>query len=405
MTPPLPPEIRVETGVRGSRYLLPERDTGPLKMLAGFVIGFGCLFAGFAVFWMFSAAVGSQKAGLELTGVLFALFGLPFLAVGLGIIGLGFFVLSGRCEIEVQPGELLIRERGGPFRWTRRIPIKDIQRFSLGSDRVLVNDQPVMTGALSDVGMLVAEVGAARPRFVLLGYPRAWTEAMAARLTADLAAQTGNAPLPTSVTRLDLDEGQITSHGDRFEPPAGTSIRIMEQAGGIVVVVPPSGFKGTARSVRGFGVCWLGFSMLATVVVGVFASQGKGAGVPLVMFLVIGAFDLIGVAMVAYAVSLARRKASIRASHGELIIVQQSPFGEKTFKCSGELAAICVGDSGTVINNTNVQEIQVHTRDGAKHGFFSNLMNEEMHWLATHLRHATGVGHRPGESSAPPKLA
>ena len=424
MNPPLPPEIRVESSRQGPRYLLPPRETGPLKFFAVFIIGFGCMFGGFALFWMFAAMGITQKEGVQLGGVLFALFGVPFLAVGLGVIGLGFFALCGRCEIEITSGELIACERGGPFWWTRRIPIKDIQRFTLSSDAVHINHQPVKSGPLSDVGMLAAEVGAAKPKMVLMGYPRTWTEALAARLTADLAAQTGAAPLATSIAgqepayyrpivtimpmpgEVGGPGKRVVLHGDRFDTPAGTSIRITEQAGGLVALVPPTGFKGVSGFMLGFSLFWL---LISSLVGGGFAAaalQGKGDKPPWFVFVLVIVFVLIGLGMLASAISTARRKASLRASRDELIIVQQSIFGSKTFKRSvGELATIGIGDSNFEVNDVPVQELQLHATDGETHGFFSNLTNEELLWLATHLRQATGVSEAPGESAEPPKLA
>lgn len=405
MTPPLPPEIRVETSRQGVRYLLPPRETGPLKIVAVFFIGFGCLFGGFALFWILGVLGVVMKGTPGPANVAFALFGLPFLAAGLGIIGLGVFALCGRCEIEVISGELIARERGGPFWWTRRIPIKEIQRFTLAADAARINGQPVKSGPMSDVGALSAEVGAAKPRLVVLGYPRVWTEALAARLTADLAAQTGAAPLPTTITQLNPATGGNVLSGDRFDPPAGTSIRISEQAGGIVVLVPATGFKGVSRFMLGFSVFWL---MGSALFVGLFLTTPNGwqTREKLISVAVLGGFTVVGVGMLAAAINLARRKASLRASHDEFIVLQQSPFGTKTFKRNGsELASIRVGDSGMAINDVPVQELQVHTGDNTKHGFFSNLTNDELRWLATHLRHATGVGEAPGESPEPPKLA
>ncbi|KAF0172992.1 MAG: hypothetical protein FD161_3897 [Limisphaerales bacterium] len=407
MNPPLPPEIRVEPGRQGIRYLLPPRETGPLKFVAVFFIGFGCLFGGFALFWILGVLGVVLPGTPGPANVAFALFGLPFLAAGLGIVGLGFFALCGRCEIEVQAGELLARERGGPFRWTRRIPLKDIRRFTLAADAVRVNDQPVKSGPMSDVGVLSAEVGAGKPRLVVLGYPRAWVEALAARLNADIVELTGAAPLPTTVTQLDPATGRGIASGDRFDPPAKTSITISQMAGGIVAVVPPQGARGT-RGLLAFALIWLVFVSLVGTVFAIAPESTKrrrnqSKAIPAV---VIGAFGLIGVGMLTAAVNQMRRKASLRASRDELIILQQSLFGTKTFKrSSGQLAAIRVGDSGIVVNNVPLEELQVHGTDGKKHGFFTNLTNDELHWLATHLRHATGVGEAPGESFEPPKLA
>ena len=401
MSPPLPPEIRVESSRQGPRYLLPPRETGPLNFGAIFVIGFGCLFGGFALVWIIAALGITQKDGFQIGGLFFALFGLPFLLAGLGVVALGVFAWCGRCEIEIQPGELITRERGGPFRWTRRIPIKDIRRFALVGNAVNINARPVRVGLMSDMGVLAVDLGEGKSRFVLLGYPRDWVGAMATRLTTDLAAQTGQAPLAIHDgseekvfyrPQMNLEPGEVPGpperlvvHGDRFDPPARTAIRIMEQAGGLVAVVPPSGFSGVSRFLLIFSLFWL---LISTIVGGGFILIGLGLG------------------MLVTSVNLARRKASLRASRAEFIVLQQSLFGTKAFNLSGsDLGTIRVGDSGMTMNDVPVQEIQVHTKAGVKHGFFSNLSNDELHWLATHLRHASGVGEAPGTSSEPPNLA
>ena len=401
MSPPLPPEIRVESSRQGPRYLLPPRETGPLNFGAIFVIGFGCLFGGFALVWIIAALGITQKDGFQIGGLFFALFGFPFLLAGLGVVALGVFAWCGRCEIEIQPGELITRERGGPFRWTRRIPIKDIRRFALVGNAVNINARPVRVGLMSDMGVLAVDLGEGKSRFVLLGYPRDWVGAMATRLTTDLAAQTGQAPLAIHDgseekvfyrPQMNLEPGEVPGpperlvvHGDRFDPPARTAIRIMEQAGGLVAVVPPSGFSGVSRFLLIFSLFWL---LISTIVGGGFILIGLGLG------------------MLVTSVNLARRKASLRASRAEFIVLQQSLFGTKAFNLSGsDLGTIRVGDSGMTMNDVPVQEIQVHTKAGVKHGFFSNLSNDELHWLATHLRHASGVGEAPGTSSEPPNLA
>ena len=401
MQSPLPPEIRVETTRHGVRYLLPPRETGPLKFIAVFFIGIGCLFCGGALLLILGALGITQKDGFQIGGLFFALFGLPFLLAGLGVVALGVFAWCGCSEIEIQPGELITRERGGPFRWTRRIPIKDIRRFALVGNAVNINARPVRVGLMSDMGVLAVDLGEGKSRFVLLGYPRDWVGAMATRLTTDLAAQTGQAPLAIHDgseekvfyrPQMNLEPGEVPGpperlvvHGDRFDPPARTAIRIMEQAGGLVAVVPPSGFSGVSRFLLIFSLFWL---LISTIVGGGFILIGLGLG------------------MLVTSVNLARRKASLRASRAEFIVLQQSLFGTKAFNLSGsDLGTIRVGDSGMTMNDVPVQEIQVHTKAGVKHGFFSNLSNDELHWLATHLRHASGVGEAPGESSEPPKLA
>ncbi len=157
-----------------------------------------------------------------------------------------------------------------------------------------------------------------------------------------------------------------------------------------------------------FAVIWLVFISIIGGVIA-FASENqklRKSDSKVIPVVVVGSIGLIGIVMLAVAVNQMRRKASLRASRAELIIVQQSLFGTKTFKRGiGELVTIGVGSSGLLINDVPVQELQVHGTDGETHGFFSNLTKDELLWLATHLRHATGAGEAPGESAEPPKLA
>ena len=419
MNPPLPPEIREESSREGPRYLLPDRGTGPLKLMAVCVLGIGCLQVGFALFWIFGVSGVSIKATPVTGNIVSALVGLPFLAIGLGIVALGVVALYGRCEIELWRAELVARERVGPFRWTRRIPTKDIRRFTLNSDTVLNHGQPEKSGPKRDIVVLKAEVGTAEPRFIVVGYPRVWTKALAARLAADLAEQTGAAPLPMATDeeevyyrpRTDLRPGEVGGlgtrvvvHGDQFDPPAGTTLRIKEQAGGIVAVVPPQ----RVRSSLAFAILWLGLTgIIGWGITGGPETQKRHGidtkGIPAEFFGVLG---LIGFAELVGAVSRMRRKASLRASRGELIIVQQSFFGSETFKRDvGQLSTIGVGASGVEVNGVAVRELEVYDTNGERYGFFSNLTEVERLWLATHLRHATGLGEAPGKASEPPRLA
>lgn len=394
MNPPLPPEIRVETSRQGICYRLPPRETGPLRLVALFLILFGTFFAGFAAVWILGVLGLLLKGTPGPANFFFALFGLPFLFVGIGIVGLGVFAWCGRGEVEVRNGELLARERGGPFRWTRRIPLKTIRGLTVSAQAVQVNGQSVKSGPMSEVGALTAEVGDARPRMVMLGYPRAWLEALAAQLNLDITAQTGTASVRVTLTQPAPQGDRNLVRGDRLEPPAKTNITIQNQAGGIVVVVPPQGARAS-RGLLVFAVTWLIFVGIAGTVFTVAPEATKRRGNPgkTVPALIIGAFGLVGVGLLTGALNQMRRKASLRASRDELIILQQSLLGTKTFKRpAGVLAAIRVGHSGMEINDVPVQELQVQTSDGKRHGFFTHLTDDELHWLATHLRHATGVG-------------
>jgi uncharacterized membrane protein len=406
MSTPLPPEIRAEPTRHGTRYILPRRQTGALKAFGCATIAFGSAFAGFAVFWICAAAFATQRGGFSLGGVLFAMFGIPFVLAGLAIIGFGVIAIHGHCEIEFEGGELRARERGGPFRWTRRFQLASIRRFMVSSGAATINDQPVTTGPLSDVGALMAETDAASPRLVVMGYPRAWMDALAARLSADAAALRGK-PLGETLSIAPgstMEESLVKE--DRLEPPHGTNIRVTQQGDAVLAILPSTGFKGQARSLLVFAIVWL---LISTVVLAAFVAASvsdnvKGDKPPWFIFVFIGLFEAIGIAMLTGAINYARRKASLRASRTDLMIVRQSPFGSKTFKAGrSDINFIRVGPSGTTINDVPVMELQVHSADGKKHGFFAGHSNEELAWLATHLRRTLNVTADEGESLEPPR--
>ncbi len=406
MTTPLPPEIRAEPTRHGTRYVLPRRQTGQMKAVGCFAIGFGCLFGGFAVFWTIGAAVMTQKNGFNVGGLFFALFGIPFILVGLSIIGFGVMSMIGHCEMESEGGELRVRERGGPFHWTRRFKQGAIRRFMLASGAARINDQPVTSGPLSDVGTLMAEMDDGKPRLVVLGYPRALIEALANELSAKVASQTGS---PLGVTKI-FQPGESTTESllneERHDPPPATNIRITPQGDAILAVLPPSGFKGQARSLLVFAIIWLAISsVILAVFAGVALSDNvKGDKPPWFVFVFLAGFEAIGVGMLLGAINLARRKASLRGSPADLMIVRQSPFGSKTFKLARtELNFIRVGPSGMAVNDVPVMELQVVGADGKKHGFFAGRTNEELAWLATELRRTMNVAADEGESVEPPK--
>lgn len=407
MASPLPPEIRVELIRHGTRYVLPRRQTGQLKAVGCVAVAFGVLFGGFAVFWTVMALVITQKSAFSIGGVLFALFGIPFILAGLFIIGFGVISMIGHCEIESEGGELRARERGGPFHWTRRFKPGAIRRFMASSGAARINDQPVTSGPLSDVGTLMAEMDDGKPRFIVLGYPRALVEALASELSTKLGKETG---VPLEATKV-FGPGESTAEAlvneERREPPTGTNIRVMPQGDAILATLPPTGFKGQARFLLIFSIFWL---LLSSVVLAAFTVAGlsdsvKGDKPPWFIFVFLAGFEAIGIGMLLGAINLARRKASLRASPTDLMIVRQSPFGSKTFKSTrAEITSIQVGPSGLTVNAVPVMELQVIAAGGTKHGFFTGRTNEELAWLATELRRAMNVPLAEGGSGAPPKL-
>jgi len=76
-------------------------------------------------------------------------------------------------------------------------------------------------------------------------------------------------------------------------------------------------------------------------------------------------------------------------------------FGTRSWAWScNQLSSIHAGPSGKEVNNRPVLELQVQPCDGKKAGFFGGRDEEELRWLATQLRLATGLA-APAAPAAP----
>lgn len=136
--PPQGARLTVEKTYAGVRYLLPAPGLfGP----SGCGILFMLVWTGFAVLWTGGAALSVLASG-NIIALLFPLFGVPFILIGLA--GLFSLVKSGlgREEIEIRPGFLKLSVLLGNFRTgAREVPLKEVEEVRGGT--------PTVSGALA----------------------------------------------------------------------------------------------------------------------------------------------------------------------------------------------------------------------------------------------------------------
>jgi hypothetical protein len=157
-----------------------------------------------------------------------------------------------------------------------------------------------------------------------------------------------------------------------------------------MVVIPPAGLRKGSKGMLNMGIFWCLFMGVFT---GVAFGTGKGAHeVPWGVCMFIAGFWLIGLGLLAGAINMGRRRATISVENGDLRLEQHGPFGIK--RCQwrrGDIASVQAGPSGMKVNDVPVIELQIHPAAGKKAGFFSGRSDEELGWIATKLRRALSV--------------
>ena len=392
------PEIRVETNGDEATYWLPVRPLGAIRWLGLLPIGFSVLwFSG--VSHILQAVCRQFLDGKQhAVDYVFMVFVLGIALAGCIPAGFGLLIMFGRCRVRWRNGRLTVSETVGLFGWPRRLPRKAIRKFTLKTG-VSRNGQPVTTGAMAAMATLVAEFDGAAPRIVANGYPRNWMEALAADLSARAAR---SQPAPPAVEMRDLNSQpselspwscQLETPQSQAAPeqPADSKVVIQHQSASVVLEIPPAGLRKGSMGLFFFACLWC-LLMLVFTVVAVFGKRGNPAAgsAPLWPFLV--GFWAVGLGMMAGAVNLGRRRATLTGGKSGLIVLQTGPFGVKRREFRrDQIAAIRTGPSNVLVNNSPVPELQIHSTTGKKVGMFVGRDAGELQWMAAELMNALGM--------------
>ncbi|HKS37924.1 MAG TPA: hypothetical protein VJW76_12080 [Verrucomicrobiae bacterium] len=382
MPSPLPSAIRDDVS-----YALPVRPLGPLRWLGWFPVGFALFFLWMPVSGLIRLLNQALKGTAD-TGEWFGgLFYVPFIVGGLIPFALGLFILFGRCRVEWRQKRLSILDHAGLVRWRRRLPKGRIRKFTVRSGGAKINDKPVTSGPLAELGALLAEFEVGRPRMVAFGYPRDWLQALAEDLSARVGA-TASALAPPAVELTDLLTVSQPQFDDVTHKPADSRVKVEPRSNGFVLLVPPAGLRKGSKGLFGFSIIWCLFMSVFTGFL-VFASGQKSGGTSIGAWAFIGLFWLVGLGMLAGAINMGRRRAMLLVENGRLSLAQIGIFGAKKWDWNRDgLSAIRADASGMAVNDVPVIELQIHPVGGKKAGFFAGRDEQELRWLATELRRA-----------------
>ena len=389
MPVPLPHAIRVESVRDDAIYSLPARPLGNLRWIALFLALFGVVFASIPATTLFRILKGLLDGKSAAAEIGFAVFLTPFVLAGLLPLGLGLLVLFGRCRVEWRQRRLATLDCVGPIRWRRRFQKSRILKFTVSSGGAKMNNRPVTTGPLAELGALAAEFEEGKPRLVAIGYPRDWLEALADDLSARVGATASTLAAP-AVEVVNLDQSRPETVEVVPKPP-DSQVRVEPRRDGVLLVVPPAGLRRGSKGLFGFGIVWCLIVAAITITIGSVGAKNI-RGNPLVGWTVLGVFWLVGLSMLTGAIHMARRRAMLLVEKGRLSVGQIGIFGAKKWDWNREnIGAIRADASGMEINNVPVIELQIRSVNGKKVGFFAGRDQRELAWMASELRRALKV--------------
>ncbi len=372
------------------RYRLPRRDLGRARLFGLIFILFGAVFATAPTIGMWSGFIRSVlKNQVDWFSLIFALFSLPFLLAGLGIVGIGSFILWGRTEVIVRGETLVTRERGGLFRWTRKIPIEIIMKLQIAGGR--------SSDGLASMAALVADVGEKQPRWIAAGYTTELLEPLAENLARYLreyrvleSIQVEQVePQPTESKASGVDSESVTQLAEPVLQPTG-SRAVLErfEGGGITLNVPAAGIIRGSKGLFFFSIFWTLFTGGICCVF--FFASGKAGDWK--MLLLVVPFSLVfvgvGVGMMVAAINMGTRRVAVAVFDGSLMLMRKGVFGTKKAEWTAEeIESVGVGPSGMEVNDVPVLEFQVVVR-GSKHGMLAGHPTDELEWIADEVRRA-----------------
>ncbi len=405
----------------GTAYRFPRRKLGRVRLLGLPLILFGCAASAFVVFWTWGFANAFQQ-GFGPWGLLVSLLGLPGLLAAAGISGVGSALLWGWAELKVLDGRLTVIEHVGPFQWRRRIRTGQIRSLAVacgtGSSAVLPGDVETTdlpsaghTGGLSRLGALLARLDSGKSRCLVIGYPSDWLHAVATYLAQEIEV---NAPeiqqIPVQLMEISnsLSTGRPVAPLDRWDAPADTRIQRQEIPGGFTFIVPARGVVQGSNGLFAFSLFWCGFMTVFTAFMVVSLFDGNPPEGPIWgVGLFIGSFWLVGIGMLLAAINMGRRQAALAVSGNVLKTIQSGLFGVSRQEwLLDDLQTITVGPSGIEVNDVPVMQLHIVPCTGKKVGLLTGRDDDELAWIATHLRSVLPVSSvvkadpaSPGESS------
>lgn len=407
MSTSLPPEIQTVTTPRGELIDLPSRYVGCLRVAAVPVIVLGLVFAGgglaislFASGWYHRLSGGAGPVDIALVVI-----GVTFFLMGLVPVVAGCFMFGGRNRIELRDDRLIATQRSGPLRWRREMAIKDVRKLEVKTG----NPENTPKGSNPMLGALNVVLDGGTRRNLAWGYHKDTLRALADYLVERCQSRTGATLMPSNAPAIEIEErtlgqdrelekimrakeaaGEHVPDNTVDVPPQPTdSIVIYEpHEDGMTITVPPMGVHKGSKGMFGLAVLWNGF--MAVVTAGwLFAGKKND---PVIAYIVIPLFWVVGIAFLLGAVNAGRRRAILDVVSDTLLITRKTLFKTTQQEVHRDnIQSIRRDASGTKINDVPVLNLQVRLHKGKKISMLSQLTNDELSWIAALLREALRV--------------
>lgn len=377
----LPREVQAEHWPDRATFDFPVRPIGKVRYVGLGLIGFAVLFAwspSRQVFHLLKQAISGQaNLGDWIAGG----FTLLFVLAALVPFGLGLFILAGRTRLKVLRERLIITECAGPFRWSRRFRLADLERLEIAGAKTPPANQPQST-PLGGLGALAAKLRNGKTALVLLGYPREWLDGMA----QELSGLTGIQGRPVPVTQVTPTEQPVSAGTEEVvERPVESNARVVERPGALEAEIPSRGFFKESHGFFIFGILWC---LVTGLISFLFARDGLRSGSFTSGALLFGLiFWGIGLGMVLLGIHLGTRCWTLKSDGFRFEAVRRSALRRRQWTWNAsELREIRVGPSGVEVNNRPLEELQVYPQSGKKTGLLGGRNHAELAWLATLLR-------------------
>ncbi len=383
-----------------TRYTLPAPPVA-LGTKIGLLI-FALSWESFSIFWICIASgfldPHRRAQGFPLPGLGFGCFGLPFVLIGLLLLGAAFIqFLPSRTEVTVDGDTLTILQVNGPIRRTKRVAINTIRELRVDQINASINfvSRTNTRPTPAPVAILI-ETGAGRPVPIGSGHPRDFLLAFAGELgqSCAIAAPRVGQTAPIAVVDVPPQAVPDPQNPTVTELPAGSNIQFMPTPDGFTLMLPPIGFRRSKQSgLLFFGIIWLGFIVLFTLLM-IFGKPSPKNHQPIwIGFLFLIPFWAVGIGILCAAIQLALRRAVLVADADTLVFTQKGPIRstEKQWPRS-QISAVRVDASGTEVNDRPLIQLQLLNPQGKKLiGLFTGRPLDELEYLASQLRQSLNV--------------
>lgn len=426
--------IQVERTPFGSTIQLPYRDLQKTRMLGWVPLGFGMFILMFMLSWMSGSIVpginmvkNGEAFGYFL--ILFGLMGLPGLLFAISFLVLGQTILRNRTRglIEIRDQRLIYRERIGWFSKTfKKVQLEDLTRLEIvdvknlfrvesGSSHAKLDSWlPADSSCIRVFDTAESSREANEKPGIAIAYPQAQLLALAPILTEEIihAAKRHGLTLPdvdqwrprlANDRRVDAglvdatdDAYPIDEHPTAMQQPANSKIEILRSPGQPTVFrLPATGLKGHAGSLFAFSCFWNAIVLLISIFFMVALISNPGQGFDLFIFpLFLVPFLGIGIAILVYSLSLARRTSMIGIDDHQLFCETKGLRNTTWIEIDrDDIESIRVEDSGTSVNDRSLRQIRISRQDKSNKPavMFTGLPDKELEWICYQLKAELGL--------------